>query len=91
MSTPAPVKIDNRDDGIVLWEYDFADQNRSVSIQAPTQKDADVAIQAYLAAQAAIKPVVPPLTAAIAALETLDQTKPATIGDVVSALKAIVS
>lgn len=31
------------------------------------------------------------LAAAIAALKTLDQTRPATIGDVVSALKAIVS
>lgn len=31
------------------------------------------------------------LVAAIGALKTLDQTKPATIGDVVSALKAIVS
>lgn len=35
--------------------------------------------------------VVSQLAAAVAALKTLDQTKPATIGDVVSALKAIVS
>lgn len=39
-------------------------------------------------------PAVPPrsqLSVAIGALKTLDQTKPATIGDVVAALKAIVS
>lgn len=60
-------------------------------VRAPTkaeleQRQADAAEAAAGAAPVTPEPA-PQLADAIAALETLDQGKPATIGDIVSALK----
>lgn len=63
MALPTPTKT-TRDDGLILWQYDWATQ--SVTVQAATKSAADTAMQARLDAIAAAL-VEAPICAANAA------------------------
>lgn len=81
-----PLRIDDRADGIVLFR--FVTQDGTADVQAADETEAKAK---YAAWQAPVKQPPSPsqLAEAIAALKTLDQTKAATIGDVVAALALI--
>lgn len=72
------------------WTVDVPLLNASVGLAAASESDARAKAEAFFEARFFPPPPSPSqLAEAIDALTKLDQTKPATIGDVVAALKAI--